>query len=273
MTSSQKLRSLAERLATQSFQAARGVLRAVGKMPSAARRAVVDLALPPICAGCDRDLEALDDDVLLCTTCRMAFEPPAGPICPRCAAPAAAVSIRPTGCVHCEETSFRFHHIVSLGVYDGALQQFVLRMKHQEGEPLALAVGRLLARQAASVSERPEIVTAVPMHWSRRLWRGVNSAALMAEAAAGQLQLPLALDLVRSMRLVPRQSSLTPSRRRRNMRKAFATSRAYDVAGAHVLVIDDVLTTGATANAIAQALRLAGAERVTIAVAARGIGV
>jgi predicted amidophosphoribosyltransferase len=161
-----------------------------------------------------------------------------------------------------------------LSVYRGDMQKFVLRMKHQEGESLALTAGRLLARRIREQrwEPLPQIVTAVPMHWSRRLWRGVNSAAILAEAVASELRLPLRLGLVKVVRIVPRQSSLTPSRRRHNMRKVFAVSSAFNVRDAHILAIDDVLTTGATANALSQSLRLAGAETISLGVVARGIG-
>jgi predicted amidophosphoribosyltransferase len=237
-------------------------------------RSMLNLALPPICAGCECDIASPDDVIPLCQACRRTFDPPAGPLCPRCAAPAPAASLEPAGCVHCHDTSFRFHQIAALGVYEQGLQAFVLRMKQRHGEALTLAAGRLLAHRirATPWPQQPDLVTAAPMHWTRRLHRGVNAAALLAEAVAGELRLPLALGLVRTMRNVPRQSSLTPSRRRRNMRQAFAVSPAFDLCGVHILVIDDVLTTGATANALAQSLRLGGAATVSLGVVARGIG-
>jgi predicted amidophosphoribosyltransferase len=94
----------------------------------------------------------------------------------------------------------------------------------------------------------------------------------MAEAVAGELKLPLADDLLRCVRMVPKQALLTPSRRRRNMRGAFRMSSAFDVRDASVLLVDDVMTTGATANALAKPLMDAGARTVAIAVVARGIG-
>jgi len=177
--------------------------------------------------------------------------------------------------VHCQSTSFRFQQIAALGVYGGLLQTFVLRMKHLSGEPLALAAGKLLARRIREHDwpEPVDLVTAAPMHWTRRLTRGVNAAAILAEAVAVELSVPLALDLLRSSRLVERQSTLTPSRRRHNLRGAFAVAPAFDVQGAHVLIVDDVLTTGATANALALALKRAGTKALSVGVVARGIGV
>ncbi len=248
-------------------------LKSVGRVWNFSRRNFVHLALPPLCAACGKDIER-PGNLALCHTCEMVFAIPAGPLCMRCAAPVPQASIRETGCVYCEETSFRFHSLAALGVYRGELQSLVVRMKNQSGEALAIAAGKLLGQRIRELAwpDPPELVAAVPMYWSRRLWRGMNAAAILAESVACALNLPLALDLLRCVRNVPRQASLTPARRRHNMRHVFQASAAYNLREAHVLVIDDVLTTGATANAVAQALRLAEAKTVSMGVVARGIG-
>ena len=241
---------------------------------SAGRRAVSGLAMPPICTGCERQLDMTGDAVLLCESCRRCFELPPGPICPRCAAPAPAPSIGPKGCVHCATTPFHFQHVAALGVYRGPMQSFVLRMKSANGEALAMTAGRLLAQQIRQLdwNQPTNVVTATPMHWIRRLWRGVNDAALLAEVVAEELRLPLRLSLVRATRRVARQATLTPSRRRHNLRGVFRINRLHNLRDAHVLLIDDVLTTGTTANSIARVLKEAGAASVCVGVVARGIG-
>jgi predicted amidophosphoribosyltransferase len=176
--------------------------------------------------------------------------------------------------VHCHDTQFRFHRLLALGVYADQLEEFVLRMKHPGSEPLLLAAGALLAEYIAEqrITPRPTVVAPIPMHWWRRMTRGLHAPGVLAEAVATRLQLPLRPALGYVRRLTPRQATLTPARRRRNMRQAFGISRWYSLQNTHVLVIDDVLTTGATANAFAHALRTAGAAEVTLAVLARGIG-
>lgn len=197
---------------------------------------------------------------------------PSGPTCPRCSAPAPAASIRPEGCGNCEKTSFRFGRMIALGVYKDDLQVHIVRMKHN-GEALSLAAGSLLARKvrAAEWPTSIDLVVAPPMHWLRRIGGGFHAADLIAEALAAELHLPLANDLLYLTRMVERQANLPPSKRRSNLRKAFAVSRAYALTGARILLVDDVLTTGATANAVAQALRLAGAAEVSVAVIARAV--
>jgi predicted amidophosphoribosyltransferase len=236
-------------------------------------RSLADCALPPLCAGCDKDLDS-PEDVPLCGQCRRDFTVPEGTICVRCAAPAPQASIGSDGCLHCKDTPFRFHHIAALGVYQGVLRLPILRIKHANGEPLALVAGRLLAERISELNwpTPPDLVAPAPMHWLRRLRRPVNPPSTIAEASARVLRRPLIPDLLRAVRAVPMQTSLTPDQRRRNMRGVFAISAAFDVRDAHVLVIDDVLTTGATANALARPLLKAGAKTVSIGVVARGIG-
>jgi ComF family protein len=129
--------------------------------------------------------------------------------------------------------------------------------------------GQLGARLAEL---RADVIVPVPMFWTRRLLRGVNSPEILAESLAGRLDLPvLRRVLVRTRNTLP-QFSLPPSERFPNVRGAFRVRRGYDLSGARVLLVDDVLTTGATSSEAARALRSAGAEAVLVAVAARAPG-
>ena len=253
------------------MQSAIGACRALRPTLRPGRESFIQLALPAMCAGCESDLEQ-SPDLPLCTNCLRLFGP-AESVCSRCAAPAPAAAINSQGCPYCRGTPFRFQQATALGVYQGELRSFVLRMKHLTGESLSLAAGQLLGQHIRGLGwpELPDLITAAPMHWMRRVWRNVNAPAVIAEPTAKVLRLPLLLDLLRAARMVPRQSSLTADQRRRNMRGAFAASRAFDIRDAHVLVIDDVMTTGATANALARPLLKAGAKTVSIAVVARSI--
>jgi predicted amidophosphoribosyltransferase len=98
-----------------------------------------------------------------------------------------------------------------------------------------------------------------------------NSAAVLAEVIARRLRLPLAERLLRRRRATVRQSELTPAQRWENVRRAFSVRAGYHLEKARVLVVDDILTTGATCSEAARTLRRAGAERVTAVVAARAI--
>jgi len=257
---------------TRAFSTAQAALRAAPAALWRGRQSLLHLALPGICAGCEQDLHE-PSTVPLCLVCRKQFSMSSESVCPRCAAPLPLPVMNSDGCAHCRDMTFCFQRATALGVYQDELRSLVLRMKHVSGEPLSLAAGELLGThiRAQGWNEPVDLVTAAPMHWSRRIWRAMNAPAVIAESTSRELNAPLQLDLLRAVRMVPRQSTLTASQRRRNMRGAFATSRSFDIRDAHVLVIDDVMTTGATANALARPLIKAGAKQVSIAVVARSV--
>jgi len=246
-------------------------------------RDVVDLAFPPACLFCRVEMDRASATVAMCDDCHAALFADQRPRCPRCGAslPAAVngavdatvVAAVDAGrdCFHCQKRPFRFDRAFCLGTYDGDLRSAVLQMKRPAGGPLALAMGRFLARRlSAQVADLPpEVVVPVPMHWTRRVVRGANSPELLAEAAAAEWGLPvLSRVLVRSRNTLP-QFELPPRQRFRNVRGAFRPRVGYDLADARVLLIDDILTTGATASDAARALRNCGAGHVIVAVVAR----
>jgi ComF family protein len=168
-----------------------------------------------------------------------------------------------------------FSAAVRLGSYDDALRLAVVRMKDRRDRALALALGDLLWERCRDqfVDWKIDAVVPVPMHWTRRVWRGVNSPTTIAQRIATHLHVPMAEHLlVRRRRTVP-QAPLSPRRRRANVRGAFRASDHRDLRGARLLVVDDIMTTGATLDEVAKALARAGAEYVAVAVIARASAV
>jgi ComF family protein len=210
-------------------------------------------------------------EVLLCAECRESLIDQRLP-CPRCAAPLPQHLRQAKDCVHCRTEKFAFAGVSALGGYEGRLQQAVLQMKQPDAEPLTIALGRLLGDCLARRGSLPDIAAPIPMHWLRRLEKRANAADLLAETVASRLRIPAWSGLLAVRGLRRRQHLLTPAERRLNMRGAFRVKKGYDVTSAWVLILDDVLTTGATAHAAATALKKAGAAEVTVAVVARGIG-
>jgi ComF family protein len=153
------------------------------------------------------------------------------------------------------------------------LRQAVLRAKHASFEPLARALGERMAMaiQRQPFGQPPELVVPVPVYWLKRLWRQTHPAATIAQAAARELELPLAERLLVCRRYLRRQATLTAAQRRENVRGAFRVSRLCRpaLAGKRVLLIDDVMTTGATAHEASRVLLEAGAAAVFVATVAR----
>jgi ComF family protein len=114
----------------------------------------------------------------------------------------------------------------------------------------------------------PDVVLAIPMHWLRRLGRGFDHARAIAAGLARELDLPLGCELVR-IRNTPPQVHLSRTRRLQNVRGAFAVRSPAAIVGANVLLVDDVTTTGATADEATRVLLAAGAHSVTLAVLAK----
>jgi ComF family protein len=230
----------------------------------------LNLVFPPECASCRAPIAAAGE-ALLCIACRDALVD-APPGCRRCGASAA--SDESGSCPRCRDSRFYFESVVRLGAYDKALRSAVLRVKDHRHRGLAMALGDLLGtcRGAALASWKPDAVLAVPMHWTRRMRRGVNSPQVIAERLAARLGIPVASHLlVRHRRTAP-QASLPPGKRRANVRGAFRARPHRDLAGARLLLVDDVMTTGATLNEAARTLSRAGAAWLGVAVLARADG-
>jgi ComF family protein len=159
-------------------------------------------------------------------------------------------------------------------LYRGKLREAVLRMKNCTHESLTLAMGWLLADclRRSMAQCPPDLVVATPMHWTRRLLRGGNCAEVLVESVSRRLGVPPAQGLLGFRRKVKKQGTLSPAERFRNVRGALRANAGYDIADAHVLLVDDVMTTGATASEAARVLRRAGAKCVSVGVVARGVG-
>jgi ComF family protein len=243
------------------------------------RRGTLNLLYPPACVSCGEELIADEtaNRVPFCAACWESLELFDGPTCTRCCAPLPAagslVTRRGGGCFRCAGRKLWFDRTIAAGHYAGQLRDLVLRMKHTQGQALSLAMGRLIVALCREQLEalQADMVVPVPMHWRRRLARGTNSAAVLAEALAPQIRAPLAARLLRRLRNTPPQSSLTPPQRWENVRRVFAVRRGYHLANAHVVLVDDILTTGATCSEAARCLRKAGVGRVTVVVVARAV--
>jgi ComF family protein len=247
-------------------------------------QATLNLLFPRTCAACHADLDGQGSphgDSPFCHNCRDEIELLAGPACKRCGSPLPAAgqlnadaSRWRGGCFQCGRHKLWFDRCVAAGLYAGRLRELVLLMKRAEGDPVSLAVGELVWQHCRNELENmePDVVVPVPLHWRRRWSHRTNSAAVLGEVLSRRMRRPLAVDLLRRRRYTARQAELTPPQRWDNVRRAFSVRASYHLHRAHVLVVDDILTTGATCSEAARTLRRAGADRVTVVVAARAVG-
>ena len=228
---------------------------------------LVDLVYPPRCPSCGEGIAAQEG---LCTQCWSELVFPGEPACSLCQRPFG--SDLPTGsvCAPCLASPPRHDGIAAGTLYNEASRKLVLAFKH--GRRIALAP--MLARMAAA--RLPELdgewlVVPVPLHrW--RLWRrGFNQSALLAKEIAGLRGQRLLVDALVRRKATPMLGGLGRAARARALSGAIAVNprRVAQVRGARIVLVDDVITSGATTDASVRALRRAGAERVIVACFAR----
>lgn len=223
-----------------------------------------DLILPRTCLACGSDSPAAGG---LCGDCNVELLSLVSlPSCPRCGTTLGPnIPVRDDGCDGCPSTLPRFRQVIRLGPYAGPLRSIVKELKYRR-RTMRRRLGEMLGQAVRNrCTDELDVVMPVPMHWRRRLARGQDHAATLASVVAKPLGLPVGGELVR-IRNTPPQTHLPRSGRIENVRGAFAVEPADAVAGAGVLLVDDVTTTGATANEAARTLLRAGAVRVVLAV-------
>jgi ComF family protein len=223
-----------------------------------------DLVLPQTCLACGSSVPAADG---LCEDCNVELLSLVSlPSCPRCGTTLGPhIPAREDGCSACPDTLPRFERVVRLGPYAGPLRSIVRELKYRR-RAMRRRLGEMLGRAVQTrTDDELDVAMPVPMHWRRRLARGGNHARTLASAVARELGLPVGRELVR-VRNTPPQTHLPRSKRVENVRGAFAVEPPAAVKGARVLLVDDVTTTGATANEAARTLLRAGARHVILAV-------
>ncbi len=210
----------------------------------------------------------------LCLSCLRESAPEIADVCERCGAPVGPFLDTSLGCVHCRFTPFHFEKAICLGVYRDVLKETCLRMKHSGTEPLARALAECFWQQKREPLERvdAERIVSVPQHWTRRFRPGHNASETIACHLARRLRVPVDVRQVRKSRRTLEQKTLPRTRRLSNLRDAFQIRHPKTIQGRRILLVDDVLTTGTTANRISRLLKKAGAKSVTVAALARGLG-
>ena len=241
----------------------------------AAANAAVRMLLAPVCASCASALDRpLDNPV--CVTCWQAVSVLTPPWCVRCGDALASWRTPDQLCARCRRTARQFLTARSAGRYDGSLRRIIHAFKYGQRRVLARPLASLVTRAAAEVLEGADAVIPVPLHPWRALQRGFNQA----DDLARHLGLPVWRAL-RRRRSGPPQASLPAARRHANVRGAFAISRgpASALASAWparlrnrvVVLVDDVMTTGATIDACGRVLQDAGVTTVRALTVARAV--
>ena len=217
------------------------------------KRALTEWTRVPVCRECLAAPSPLETE-FHCTSCHTPF--------------ANAFPLDEHGvCAACRSGLPGFDRAASFGFYEGPLRGLIHLFKYSGMKPLARPLGALLER-AIPIDQEFDAIVAVPLHWRKRWQRGFNQAELLAKQIAKRRHVPLIAALKRK-RSTAVQATLASAGRRRNVAGAFEIRVKAEIAGRKILLIDDVMTTGATASACASVLKRAGATSVSLVTLAR----
>jgi ComF family protein len=230
----------------------------------------MDTLFPARCAACR---EAVGVHGALCSVCWGDIHFITDPLCHRCGLPFEHIMGEMALCGHCMKQPPAFAEARAVFRYDGSSRAQVLALKYYDKTQLAPVFGQWLARMGKPYAAKVQAILPVPLHYWRLLGRRYNQAALLAHALSDQTGLPVLADALLRTRATRTQAGLTKKGREDNVRGAFkvASRKRARLKGASVLLIDDVMTTGATLNACARALHDAGVIDVYVLTLARTV--
>lgn len=239
-------------------------------------RYLINFVFPPRCVGCDARF-SINTSRRLCSRCLDGIERLSGPLCATCGIPLEASADRSaeSSCAACRETPPHFTTARAVSRYRSSDEEsaivpsLIRRHKYGRDQSLTHALAECLGDPMPLIENDYDLIVPVPLHRERLRSRGFNQAALIAAAIARRLDRKLDVHSLIRTRATPSQTAQDRRQRQRNVRDAFQVTRAAAVTNRRVLLIDDVMTTGATADECARVLLDAGARRVDVLALAR----
>jgi len=212
----------------------------------------LDFLFPPRCVGCGKG------GSLLCRKCRAALIYLQPPLCRRCSLPISEGTI----CRKCRLEDWELDGVYSIFEYGGVIRQAIINLKYHNIKTLAVPLSRFLKEYLSEHRLSFDIIIPVPIHKRRLRERGYNQTALLARRLSRMSRIPLMEGALVRTRHTPSQAkSESVEQRKENIRNAFECV-SWSVSGKHILLIDDVCTSGATLNSCAASLKSAGAASV-----------
>ncbi|MBT6093523.1 MAG: ComF family protein [Rhodospirillaceae bacterium] len=239
--------------------------------PAALRRGaerLLDWVLPPQCLACGA---ASGRHGALCGDCWEQADFLTAPWCYCCGLPFELQMLEGALCGACLRDPPVFTRARAAMAYDELSRRMILGLKYGDRADMAPAFATWLGRAGSALIDEADWIAPVPLHWTRLFSRRFNQAAMLARLLARDAAKPFAPDMLQRRKRTPTQAGLSPSKRRRNVQGVFAVNHRWQtrIEGRRVLLIDDVLTTGATVTACTKVLLRAGASGVDVLTLAR----
>lgn len=227
--------------------------------------AVDKLLFPPVCLACNAPVDSAAE--VLCSSCREQLLPIVKNYCKKCGAP-----LENYHCEACAHLDFAFDYARAAFIYKAPARELVHHLKYDSlSSPANYFSQALMSIPAAKrFGNKFDFVTAVPLHRVRQRERGYNQSELLGRRLAEELGIPFELPVIRRVN-TRSQTNLSREARLDNLSGAFALRRKAAVSGKRIILVDDVFTTGATANEVSLVLKAGGAARVAVLTATRGI--
>src|SRR5437016_4265419 len=234
---------------------------------SRAARLALDIALPTLCVSCREPV----DGEGVCAACWAKLSFIAPPYCPRLGIPFVYDPGPDMLSMEAIASPPAYQRARAAVRYDDVARTLVHALKYQDRTDLAPALGRWMARAGRELLEEADALVPVPLHWRRGWSRRYNQSGALARAIERQSGVKVTSEALRRVRPTAQQIGLSRSQRASNVQGAFkvAADRSADIQGRRVVLVDDVLTSGATVDACARALLRAKAAQVDVLVFAR----
>ena len=234
-------------------------------------RTLADLLYPRACAGCGRPVHG--PDAALCPDCRLRVPAVSLPYCDICGDPVAGDVPGAYTCTWCRRTKPAFAWARSAVRYAGPVRPCIRNLKYHAGFWSLPEIEQWLAAlwpTCPADARTADAIVPVPLHWTRRIRRTYNQATLVSGVLSRLSGIPVRPLWLWRLRRTGTQTHLTAAQRARNVSGVFGVPSRRAVRGRRIILVDDVMTTGATLNECARALRAAGAEAVMAITVARG---
>lgn len=237
-------------------------------------RPLMDLVYPRSCLLCAKPIIDFDQESI-CGRCDSQIVPTTHG-CLRCSAPLPANQRQDAKtCFYCRSRKWSFRHAYCYTVYSGLAARGARQIKQPTCESLAIALGHRVGKWLTHVEHfdrsQYDCVVPIPQHWFRRVTVRYNQADVLAENIAKALSLPVERNWLFRTRWTEKQGTKTISERRTSVVNSFGCHSKWEVQGIRILIVDDIVTSGATADDAARAMRKAGAKQIDVAAFARGV--